>query len=241
MRSLYSRSLLCMLLFVLPSVAVGGAAPINANATDFEHAVEERFAAGIDGDPSFSSYFLSDATYTVSGVMASVGQAALLSKKDPTEKEWVTISDFNVIVRGDVAIATYDSNDHERFRTFSLDTPLRHTDTFVLRDGRWLVAAIQADVEPLERVSIDPNAWEAYVGVYRAADGTTHTVRRNGASYTDTETGDSRPYVMIPTSSSTFRVADDPADYVFIKDAKGTVIALLNFQSHLPTMYYRQH
>ncbi len=172
--------------------------------------------------------------------MTSVSEAALLSKRDPTEKEWVTIGDFNVVVRGDVAVATYNSTDHERFPTFSLDTPLRHTDTFLLRDGQWLIAAIQADVEPLGPVTIDSKAWEAYVGVYRAANGTTHTVRRGLKSYTDTETGDAHPYTMIPTSSSTFRVAGDPADYVFIHDSKGTVIALLNFQAHLPTMYYRQ-
>jgi len=240
MRSPCSRLMLSILLILLPSAAVGRPPQASAKAADFQHAVEERFAAGIDGDPSFSSYFVNDATYTVSGVMSSVGQAALLSKRDPTEKEWVTISDFNVVVRGDVAVATYDSTDHERFPTFSLDTPLRHTDTFLLRDGRWLVAAIQADVEPRGPVTIDSNAWEAYVGVYRAANGTTHTVRRGRKSYTDTETGDTHPYVIIPTSSSTFRVADDPADYVFIRDSKGAVIALLSFQWHLPTMYYRQ-
>jgi hypothetical protein len=240
MRSPYSRLLLCTLLLALPSAAVAGPPQADAKSADFQRAIEERFAAGINGDPGFSSYFVRDATYTVSGVMASVGQAALFSKKDSTEKEWVTISGFNVIVRGDVAVATYDTSDHERFPTSSTDTPLRHTDTFVLRNGRWLVAAVQADIEPRGQVSIDPNAWEAYVGVYRGANGTTHTVRRDGASYTDTETGDTHPYVMMPTSSSTFRVADDPADYVFIKDSKGAVIALLNFQWHLPTMYYRQ-
>jgi hypothetical protein len=233
--------MLSILLILLPSAAVAGPPLDNAKAADFQRAVEERFAAGISGDSGFSSYFVSDATYTVSGVMSSVGQAALLSKRDPKEKEWVTIGDFNVIVRGDVAVATYDSTDHERFPTFSLDTPLRHTDTFLLRGGRWLIAAIQADVEPRDRVSIDQTAWEAYVGVYRAADGTTQTVRRSQSTYMDTETGDTHPYAIIPTSPSTFRVADDPADYMFIRDSKGTVMALLSVQSRLPTMYYRQH
>ena len=232
--------LLAIVLLLLPSAAFGDPPHVGATTADFRHAIEERFEAGINGDPSFSSYFVSDATYTVSGITATVSQAARYSKRDATEKEWVTIGDFNVIVRGDVAIATYDSIDHERFPTVSLDTPLRHTDTFLLRGARWLVVAIQADVEPRAPISIDPDAWKAYVGVYRAANGTTQTVRRDANGYTDTETGDTHPYAMIPTSSTTFRVADDPADYVFIRDSKGSVIALLSFQWRLPTMYYRQ-
>jgi hypothetical protein len=239
MRSRYTRLLICMLI-VLPSAAFASPPPVGAKTADFRRAVQERFEAGINGDSSFSSYFVADATYTVSSDTGNVAKAARYSKKDPSEKEWVTISDFNVIVREDVAIATYDSTDHERFPTSSIDTPYRHTDTFQLREGRWLIVAIQADVEPRGRVAIDPNAWEAYVGVYRAADGVTHTVLRDRNAFTDRETGDTHPYAMIPTSSSTFRVADDPADYMFIKDAKGIVMALLHVQSRLPTIYYRQ-
>lgn len=99
----------------------------------------------------FERNYASDATEVsfLTGKLESKSQSIASMKADKAVYESLELSDMNARVDGDMAVVT--GINHVKGRAADgkpIDWRLRFTDTFVKRDGRWLVLATQGTTIP---------------------------------------------------------------------------------------------
>ncbi len=138
----------------------------------------------------------------------------------------------NVQVRrdGDTAVMSYVINEYEHWDNQKYVIPLlRKTDTYILRDGRWLIIASQSTFIPAERkaIKINPKIYDAYVGQYQLMHSLVYAVTREGDKLMMQEIGQPDKRELLPETQTTFFSKGDSGQIVFVKDAKGKITHLL--------------
>ncbi len=134
--------------------------------------------------------------------------------------------DFAVRLHGNTAVINFRTTAHEQFGDADIISEQRRTETWLKRNGSWLLIAIQWDNMPVtfrKPVAIDPNVYKDYVGEYLerpAAD--VETVYVNDGKLLSRQSGEVVEY--LPAGADTFFLKEgDLATFVFSRDAQGHV------------------
>ncbi|MGI8654116.1 MAG: DUF3471 domain-containing protein, partial [Pyrinomonadaceae bacterium] len=138
----------------------------------------------------------------------------------------------NVQVRrdGDTAVMSYVINEYEHWDNQKYVIPLlRKTDTYILRDGRWLIIASQETFIPAERkaIKINPKIYAAYVGQYQLMRSLIYAVTREGDKLMMQEIGQPNKRELLPETEMSFFSKGENGQIVFVKDAKSNVTHLI--------------
>src|SRR5262245_36633867 len=103
----------------------------------------------------------------------------------------IRVTDFDVAVHGDVAIATYVDDESENFHGHALHCRYRTTDTWKKTAGGWRLIAGQvlALREDPPAVTLSPALRREYEGTYALAPGIAYEIRGAGEKLEGQQTG----------------------------------------------------
>jgi len=138
--------------------------------------------------------------------------------------------DVHVTRNGDTAMMSYKINEHEFWDDQRYDIPdLRKTDTYVLRDGKWLIvgsAEVFVPAEP-KATSVDVSILNSYVGRYRLMRSLAYDITRSGNKLIMQEVGQTDKRELLPEGRDTFFSRGDSGKIIFRTDGRGRVTALI--------------
>lgn len=182
-----------------------------------------------DDKATFERLVTDDLTITHSsgGVSSKAQLLAVMRPSTPDNPlPALSIEDIKVRVYGDAAVMT--GNLVETARDGRRELVLRFTNTYVRLKGQWRMSAGQLTTLSRERASIkvDPKIYDAYVGQYRNAAGRVRSITREGERLM-TEAGGQK-LELFPAAEDQFFIKEADVLLVFIKDAQGRVIRLIN-------------
>jgi ketosteroid isomerase-like protein len=128
-------------------------------------------------------------------------------------------------VYGNTAVVNYRVSGHEQFGDTDLISEQRRTETWLKRNGSWLLIAMQWDNMPVNLhtpVPVDTSVYKGYVGQYqwRPLDDV-ETISVTDGKLWSRFPKDEDEY--LPLSSDTFFVKDDLGSVTFVRDAQGHV------------------
>jgi len=134
--------------------------------------------------------------------------AQLLAEVHPTvgykmvvENESPKVTSF-----GQTAVAVYRQSEKEIYGEQSLTSRVMVVDTYLKKDGNWLLIAHVEVPEPVKRQSIkaNPAVFSQYAGQYEYGPGFVDTISVVGGKLMAQETGDDKPSELQPLNETTF-------------------------------------
>ena len=139
------------------------------------------------------------------------------------------ISDLrDIVVRevGDAVLVTYKAHEVEAFPSGNIDSTIRRTELWVLREGRWQALSVQTNVVPIMRwnsVTLDPKVLDEYVGQYEWYPGMIDTVTREGSRLYSRWTGEADRDELFAINDTTFFARDDSPFINFVRGPAGQI------------------
>jgi hypothetical protein len=126
---------------------------------------------------------------------------------------------------GQTAVAVYRQSEKEIYGEQSLTSRVIVVDTYLKKDGNWLLIAHVEVPEPVKRQSIkmNPAVFSQYAGQYEYGPGFVDTISVVGGKLMAQETGDDKPSELQPLNETNFFVDGDDGLVIFEKDASGKV------------------
>ena len=188
-------------------------------------------AVAIGNQAPFQQYFADDAMF-FDEKGRSMDKKALVADITPLPKGYSgTIKVQNVQSRiiGQTAILSYDLDETEIIYGQNLKARYHETDTWMLRDGRWQIAAGQVlryYEDPAEG-KVAAARLDDYVGAYELAAGVTLTVSREGDQLY-AKRGDRKPQLLKPEVADLFFRPGVEGRYLFRRNDAGKVTALVD-------------
>lgn len=134
------------------------------------------------------------------------------------------------IVRGDVALLTYDAMETETVYGQVLHTRYHTTDTYVRRGAEWRLLGSQIGVLPSEHTPVAgrPAVYGDYVGRYALAPGVEYTVTREGDRLFGQRPGRPREELLPLGDDRFFRTGARRGERIFRRDEAGRVDAMVD-------------
>ena len=148
--------------------------------------------------------------------------------KSPAEYDHTRNSrDIVVHLYGDTAVINYRTTEHEQFGDNDIISELRTTETWIKRNGDWLLIAVQSQNIPVNfrrPVTVDQAKYADYVGVYewRPNDRTENVFLKDGKLWSELG-GDVDEYLAAGGDSFFIREGDLGMS-TFKRDTTGRVI-----------------
>jgi hypothetical protein len=137
----------------------------------------------------------------------------------------IALEKFDVVVHGDVAVATYIDDENEVFHGHKLHCKYRTTDTWKkTREGWRLVAGqITALRTDPPAITLAPSLREQYCGEYALTNAIHYEVRCTGDAFEGQQTG-RKPETLRAEAPDVLFVPGKPRyRYVFLRDASGKI------------------
>ncbi len=149
-------------------------------------------------------------------------------------KDEFHFEDVHVIKESNVAIMSYKIKEHEWWGNQDNDVrDLQKTDTYILKNGRWLLLASQETFYPVVRkaITINPKIYDRYVGRYQVMSGLVYTISKENNKLLIQENANSAKAELLPLSVNTFFSQPDTGFFneggvgvvVFVADHKGKI------------------
>src|SRR5687767_6420894 len=144
--------LLCLALFPLPAAA--------DTESDLKKIVQELLDAITAGDPTIWDRHLAENCIVATEDGRTLTKAQMLEEIRPLPAAYkgnLSIANVQVRDHGGVAVISYDIPEKLELYGQTLNTRFHSTDTYMKRDGRWRLIALQIQVLPseLEPVAVD--------------------------------------------------------------------------------------
>ncbi len=202
-------------------------------ARELTRIARERILLFDKGDTALWSPYVAD------GYVIATPSGALQTKQQVMQgfrpplagyRDVFSFEDVHVRRDGDVAVMSYVIDEYEFWDAQRYNIPkLRKTDTYILRDGRWLIVASQEGFIPAvpKAVKLDPAIYDAYVGRYQLMRSLTYAVTRNADTLMMQEIGQPGKRALIPESETTFFSTGESGRIVFVKGPNGRVTHLI--------------
>lgn len=193
---------------------------------DLGRVIRERLDAYARGDAAGWARFVADDCLCGTETKAGIQQG--IAARPANLKSWYgEISDLQVRTYGDTAVARYRITETTELASQRLTASQRRLETYVRRDGRWLlVGGIDSVIPPDPAVAkIDPKIYEAYIGRYEYAPGTVETVTRQGDRLLVQVTGQA-PEELFPETETTFFGKGQDWRLIFVRDGAGRVTSV---------------
>jgi len=225
--NLRSVPVLAISLLARLALAQSSDAAATARTERVVAAVKERLQAISQGDRESWSRLTAEDAILVNDDGSVKGKAAVAASFPPVGQD--VISDVrDAVVRdcGASVVVTYRADEVETFGSGSVESALRRTEVWVLREGRWQALTTQGTIVPTMRwsvVTLDPKLLEEYTGRYEWSPGNVDTVSREGGRLYSRFTGDSDKDELFATSDATFFARDDFAFVSFVRGPGGRI------------------
>jgi ketosteroid isomerase-like protein len=141
----------------------------------------------------------------------------------------IRVTEFDALVQGDVAVATYVDDEHETYHGHELHCQYRVTDTWKKTPQGWRligaqVLALRTDPPAIE---LPPAALDAYCGRYLLSPGITYEIRRKGNGLEGRQTGRKAEELRAEAPDVLFVPGRPRYRYIFRRDAQGNVTSLI--------------
>ena len=167
----------------------------------------------------------------------------ILTKKDlveglrPLPKGYsgsIRIANIQSRVNGDAAVLSYRALEAETIFGQKLTPTYLVTDTYFKRNGRWQMIASHVIVMPSERkaMAIRPELYNSIVGQYELTPGVTYTITREDGKLIGQRTDRAKEELLAADNNTFFRKGTIRGEKVFVRDARGRVIQMLDRREH---------
>jgi hypothetical protein len=226
------RTPVCVAAFIAIALTIAGSTRAQSPKqtqleSELREALRQRWAAVARHDTNAYGAFLDDAILIPDNGL--IYDKKTLVERVRTLKEYST-EPREVQVHGDdnVAIMIYRTTSHEPFAGLETTQELRIVETYVKRDGRWLLTArAEAEIPNANRVpaKIDPGLLDAYVGEYEISPGNVVKINREGDKLMEQGPDDPKPEADLPLSANTFFQREQPGVLTFTRSPDGKVDA----------------
>lgn len=201
---------------VAPSARAQTAAPAGDPAAEIARALRDRLDAYGRGDAEAWGRFVADDC--VCGQSTKRGlQAEIAARPAGVRMRVDGPTDLEVRVHGDAAAVRYRVTDVTEIGSQRAGVPLIKAETYVRREGRWLLLGGAETVLPVDPpvAAVDPVTYDAFVGRYEYAPGVAEVVSRDGARLLIQSTGQP-PEALVPETATTFFLKGQPWRYAFV-------------------------
>jgi hypothetical protein len=163
----------------------------------------------------------------------------ILTKKDlidglrPLPKGFsgtIRIANVQSRISGDAAVLSYRALEEELVFGQKLAPTYLVTDTWFKRNGRWQMVASHVVVMPGERkaIAVDPQLYQSLVGQYELTEGVTYTITLEGDKLIGQRSGRTKEELLPADEHTFFRKGTIRGEKVFVRDASGHVIQMLD-------------
>lgn len=214
---------------IIALLAIAGSTIAQPKPTKLEaelrQVLHERWAALARNDATAYGAFLDDAIL--------VPDYGLIYDKKTLMDRARTLKEFSdepreVRVHGDnnAAVMMYRTTSHVPFAGQNLTEELRIVETYVKRDGRWLLTARAESEIPNENrapAKVEPEVLDAYVGEYEISPGKIVKISREADRLMEQGPDDSEPEADLPLSANSFFQRGQPGVLTFTRSADGKV------------------
>lgn len=208
---------------VLAAIASGGvapaaqtSAPADGAAAEIGRALRERLDAYGRGDAEAWGRFVAEDC--VCGTSTRRALQAEVAARPAGVKIWSgEVTELEVRVQGDAAAVRYRVTDFTEIGTQRVGVALIKAETYVRRDGRWLLLGGAETVLPADPpvAAVDPRAYDALVGRYEYGPGVAELVTRDGGRLLIRPTGQPSEE-LFPESATRFFLKGQPWRYAFV-------------------------
>jgi hypothetical protein len=127
----------------------------------------------------------------------------------------------------DAAVMVYRTTSHMPFAGQEVTEELRIVETYVKRNGRWLLLArAESEIPNANRVpaTVAPELLDTYVGEYQVSPGNVVKITREGDSLMEQGPDDPKPEADLPMSASSFFQREQPGVLTFTRSPDGKVV-----------------
>lgn len=193
-------------------------APVEGAAAEIGRALRDRLDAYGRGDAEAWGRFV--AGDCVCGTSTRRDLQAEIAARPAGVKIWSgEVTDLEVRVQGDAAAVRYRVTDFTGIGSQQVGVALIKAETYVRRDGRWLLLGGAETVLPADPpiAAVDPRSYDALVGRYEYGPGVAEVVTRDGDRLLIQSTGQPREE-LFPESATTFFLKGQPWRYAFVLD-----------------------
>jgi len=134
--------------------------------------------------------------------------------------------DVQVHGNNNAAVMMYRTTSHVPFAGKEITEELRIVESYVKRDGRWLLTArAESEIPNANRVpaQIDPSVLDAFVGEYEISEGKSVKITRDGNKLMEQGPDDPQPEADLPLSADCFFQREQPGVLTFTRSRDGEV------------------
>jgi len=208
------------------SQAGSGAGADDQTTREIAEQINQRHAAFVRFDRGAYSAFLDQ-----SAVFAEPGEihtgAKQIAEVRPTVgyKQVLEHESPKVTSFGQTAVAVYPQSVKDSYGEQSLTRRVTVVDTYLKKDGNWVLIAHVELPEPLKRksVKVSPAVFAQYAGQYQWGPGFVDTITVAGGKLMAQTTDEDKPDELLPLNETTFFVDGDEGLVIFEKGAPGKV------------------
>jgi hypothetical protein len=204
----------------------GGGAADDQTTREIAEQINQRHAArGRFDRNAYSAYVDTSAVFAEPGGVHTGAQQIAETRPTVGYKMEVEHDSPKVTSFGQTAIAVYHQSEKSIYGEQSFTERFMVVDTYMKKDGNWVLIAHVETAEPEKRkaVKVNPAVLAQYAGQYEYGPGFVDTLSMVGGKLMGLQTGDEKADELQPLNETTFFVDGDDGLITFEKDADGKV------------------
>ena len=195
----------------------------------FQQLVVERIGLAVRGDSSkYRTFIAADAIFVNDDGSRFTRDQAVddAAHKSPST---MTVDSLHVTRAGDFALVYYRKVEHSEMGSRTLTFPFQVLDSFIWREGQWLLLAHTQthktnDAPP---IVVDSITLQQYVGRYEWSPGLENIVTRRGSTLYIRASGEKEATLVRAATPESFYIPGEPLLLVFVRDGHGKVTSSL--------------
>ena len=195
--------------------------------SELRNVLRERWAALARNDvKSYGAFLDDDVLIPDNGLVYD--KKTLIERARTLKESTSDPRDVHVHGYNDVGVMVYRTTSHMPFAGQEITEELRIVETYVRRNGRWLLTArAESEIPNANRMpaKVAPEVLDAYVGEYELSPGKVVKITREGDSLMEQEPDDPKPEADLPLSASSFFQREQPGVLSFTRSPDGKVDA----------------
>ena len=218
---------LAILLLAQSALVFGSDTSTTTPAGKVVAAVKERIRARSLGDKDSWSRLTADDALIVDGSGTLLSKAASAAAFTPAGQDvFSDLKDIEAREFGTAVLVTYKAREVETYTSGPIESTIRRTELWVLRDDRWQALSVQSTVVPTmhwNAVTVNPKVLDGYIGQYEWYPGMVDIVTQEGSHLYSRWTGETDKNELFAINETTFFARDDSAFVIFVRGPEGRI------------------
>ncbi len=193
--------------------------------SELRNVLRERWAALARHDPEAYGTFLDDDVLIPDNGLL-YDKRALIERARTLKETSGEARDVQVHGYKDAAVMVYRATSREQLFGREMTEELRIVETYVKRNGNWLLAArAESEIPNANRLPerVEPEVLDEYVGQYQVSPGNVVTITREGDHLMEQGPDDPKPEADLPLSAIAFFQREQPGVLTFTRSPNGKV------------------